>query len=159
MHLILIQENGKKVASKFKVDGNILSYEMGEYAGSIVIDPSLGWATYYGGTKTDYPAGTAINDSGNVYFVGYTISTTNIATVGAYQTTLGGAGYHDAFLVKFNSAGSLKWATYYGGTSDDIGESVAVDASDNVYITGYTLRSTSGIATAGAPKATNTGGG
>ena len=55
--------------------------------------------------------------NGNVCITGTTNSTSNIATTGAYQTSLGGS--HDAFVAKFNSAGVMQWATYYGGTGND----------------------------------------
>jgi hypothetical protein len=87
--------------------------------------------------------------------VGFTSSNSDIATAGAHQTVYAGGpivfgtGGYDAFLVKFNSSGVRQWATYYGGSQDDMGISCAVDASGNVYMIGSTS-STSGIATAGA---------
>jgi hypothetical protein len=38
-------------------------------------------------------------------------------------------GNSDAFLVKFNSSGIRQWATYYGGSGEDVGQSCVVDAS------------------------------
>ena len=109
------------------------------------------WATYYGGTGEDYGNNVATDPSGNVYMGGRTASTTGIAS-GGFQNTYGG-GANDAFLVKFNSVGVRQWATYYGGTGDEGGFSwdiafVATDASDNVYLSGYT-DSPSGIASGG----------
>jgi hypothetical protein len=50
-----------------------------------------------------------------------------------------GGGY-DAFLVKFNSSGIRQWATYYGGNTDEYGNSCAIDGSGNVYLAGqYTI--------------------
>ena len=119
------------------------------------------WGTYYTGTGQIWPFGedrgnSCITDaSGNVYMVGFTSSNSDIATAGAHQTvhaggpTSGGTGSYDAFLVKFNSSGVRQWATYYGGSGNDMGISCAVDASGNVYMIGSTS-STSGIATVGA---------
>ncbi|MBI2268827.1 MAG: SBBP repeat-containing protein [Bacteroidetes bacterium] len=104
------------------------------------------WATYYGGTGTDYGNSVATDASGNVYLTGQTNSTAGIAA-GGFQNILG--GFNDAFLVKFNSAGVRDWATYYGGTETDYGNSVTTDASGNVYLAGQT-RSTAGIASAGS---------
>ena len=123
------------------------------------------WGTYYTGTGQVWPNGedrgsSCITDAaGNVYMVGFTSSNSDIATTGAHQTVhaggpiVFGTGGYDAFLVKFNSSGVRQWATYYGGSQDDMGISCAVDASGNVYMIGSTS-STSGIATAGAHETT-----
>jgi hypothetical protein len=105
------------------------------------------WATYYGGSAYDNGYGITSDASGNIYIIGWTESSTNIATPGAHQTVL--AGGSDAFLVKFNSNGIRQWATYYGGASSDEGRSVTVDGYGNIYMTGTTL-SISNISTAGA---------
>jgi PKD repeat protein len=115
------------------------------------------WTTYYGGSSTEDGSSVAVDGSGNVYMAGYTYSTSGIASSGAYQTSNGGGSNYDAYLVKFNSSGSRQWATYYGGSGNDFGYSVAVDGSGNVYMSGYTT-STSGIASSGAYQTSNGGG-
>lgn len=104
----------------------------------------LGWASYFGGTSDEYGYSIATDPSGNVYIAGSATSTSHIATTGAHQTIYGGLG--DAFLAKFNSSGTLQWATYFGGAGIEQANGVACDTAGNVYITGYT-NSTSGIAT------------
>jgi hypothetical protein len=109
------------------------------------------WATYYGGinfsgSDKDYSGGfCAIDGSGNVYLSGNTMSTSNIAS-GGYQNTFG--GMMDAFLVKFNNAGVRQWATYYGGSGEEITTGCATDGSGNVYLAGSTS-SFSNIASGG----------
>ena len=50
----------------------------------------------------------------------------------------GGYQYGDAFVSKLNSDGSaLIYSTYLGGSSDDVGRSIAVDAAGNAYVIGY----------------------
>ena len=127
----------------------------GKNNNGIVIDPSLVWGTYFGGSNDDESRSVAVDASGNVFITGYTGSTSGIATSGAYQTILN--YYIDAFLTKFSSLGNRIWSTYYGGDSVDICYGVNADCKSNVFITGYTY-STSGIATTGANQ-TRIGGG
>lgn len=56
---------------------------------------------------------------------------------GALQSTK--AGDVDAFVSKLSPAGNaLVYSTYLGGSGDDDGEGIAVDASGAAYIAGYT---------------------
>lgn len=110
------------------------------------------WATYYGGTADEGASSCATDAAGNVYMVGTSNSLNAIATAGSHQSVFGGGstGGGDAFLVKFDSNGSRQWATYYGGTGEDYGNSCATDASGNVFIAGYTGSGNgTSIATAG----------
>jgi hypothetical protein len=59
-------------------------------------------------------------------------------TAGAPQTAFGG-GFTDAFITKLNASGAaLVYSTYLGGTSDDDGFGIALDATGNAYVTGQT---------------------
>ena len=85
------------------------------------------WATYYGGMVDEQCWSVATDaTTGDVYMAGQTASTTSIAS-GGFDNTFGG-GTYDSFLVKFSSLGGRLWATYYGGTGEDYGLSVATDA-------------------------------
>ncbi|MES2656951.1 MAG: SBBP repeat-containing protein [Bacteroidota bacterium] len=105
------------------------------------------WATYYGGDDHEEGRGIATDVRGNIVITGFTRSTNAIATVGAYQTTMGGGA--DAFIVKFNSNGIRQWATYYGGSNPEGGSGITTDVSGNIIITGNTS-SSNAIATVGA---------
>ncbi|MBI4931612.1 MAG: T9SS type A sorting domain-containing protein [Bacteroidetes bacterium] len=105
------------------------------------------WGTYYGGGGTDEGRAIAISDT-NIFMAGRTMSNTAIASVGAYQTAYSGGGTYDAYLVRFGSAGSRAWGTYYGTQpGDDRGYAVASDEEGNSYLGGRTS-SAAGIATA-----------
>jgi hypothetical protein len=105
------------------------------------------WSTYFGGPGNDVINGVTVDAVNNVYMVGTTESSTSIAGAGAYQAAL--SGTTDAFAAKFTTAGAITWATYYGGTAQETGNSITVDGSSNVIITGQT-NSVVNIATAGA---------
>ena len=64
----------------------------------------------------------------------------------------------DAFVAKLNATGSaLLYSTYLGGSSDEQGESIAVDATGNAYISGETF--STNFPTVNPIQATNAGGG
>ena len=109
---------------------------------------ALQWGTYYGGSGSDVCKGVCCDKAGNVYITGYTYSTDSIATAGAYKTS-GGGDAVDGYIAKFNGAGTILWATYYGGSDDDEPTGIACDNSGDVYITGGTS-STDSISTPGA---------
>jgi hypothetical protein len=107
------------------------------------------WATYYGGTGTEYGYACATDGQGNVYLAGITTSSTGIAS-GGHQNTFAGPPYidGDAFIVKFDGSGVRQWATYYGGNKGEANSDCATDASGNIYLTG-TTGSSVGIASGG----------
>jgi hypothetical protein len=98
------------------------------------------WATYYGGSSSDYGSGITTDANGNIIIIGYTESSNAIATIGAHQTVFG--GNTDGFIAKFNTNGVRQWATYYGGSGNDYGMGIATDASGNIVVTGFTNSST-----------------
>jgi hypothetical protein len=97
---------------------------------------ALVYSTYLGGSEDDSGRGIAADGSGNAYVAGYT-SSTDFPTANALQPEYGGV--YDAFVTKLDAAGSaLVYSTYLGGSSDDFGNGIAVDASGHAYVTGYT---------------------
>ncbi len=98
---------------------------------------TLTYATYLGGNGIDQIHDIALDNNGNIYVAGETMST-NFPTANAYQATR--QGNASAFVTKFNAAGSsLIYSTYLGGTngaSAAIG--IAVNAQGSAAVTGYT---------------------
>lgn len=104
----------------------------------LVIDPEIGYATYFGGSGQDIVYGVAIGPLGVVYSTGETVSTDLPTTSGAYQESHGGGNY-DAFVAAFESDGAaLVYATFLGGTGGERGNGVRVDASGRAYACGET---------------------
>ena len=99
---------------------------------------SLVYSTYLGGNRADDGNGIAIDASGAAYITGRTKST-NYPLSAALQPALAGS-FLDAFVTKLSSnGGSLVYSTYLGGTADDYGYDIVVDAAGVTYITGRTL--------------------
>ncbi len=103
----------------------------------LVIDPvlSLVYSTYLGGNGSDNAYGIAVDASGNAYVTGFT-SSADFPTASPIQAS--NAGGFDAYVTKFDPSGILVYSTYLGGASGDLSEGIAVDASGNAYIAGYT---------------------
>jgi hypothetical protein len=157
--LSYLKESKEKLQIVFaKVADNEYGFSVPTYVSNetLIIDPMPNrlWATYYGGTNSDIILSSAIANDGSIYVSGKSNSTNFIATSGSHQSTL--AGNYDAFVSKQSESGNRLWATYYGGSGEDIGLSVVCDNSLNVYLGGQT-NSSSGIATTGSHQSTFAG--
>jgi len=93
-------------------------------------------STYYGASE-----GVVVDSSGNVYFTGSTIRTSDPVSADAFQKTL--KGVQDARVAKLSADFSkLLYATYMGGTNERRhGEgfrAIAIDSKGNIYAAGIT---------------------
>ncbi|MBL7717995.1 MAG: SBBP repeat-containing protein [Flavipsychrobacter sp.] len=110
------------------------------------------WGTYYGGSEAEAVRGITVDNNGDIYISGFTLSHDNIATSGMFQTSF---STPDAgMLAKFNSNGIRQWGTYYCRSSIN---SIACDNLGTIYIAGTTA-DINNIATNGAYQATYAGG-
>jgi hypothetical protein len=130
---------------------NEVGFRVGDYDRSrkLVIDPSVSYATYLGGTFEDDGNAIAIDSSGNAYVTGQTTSTNFPIVPGSYRTT--NAGGLDVFVTKISADGStLIYSTYVGGSGDDAGNAIAVDTSGDAFVAGVTGSATDFPTTTGA---------
>lgn len=132
-----------------------IGFSLGSYDLSypLILDPTLVYSTYLGGSAGDNAQDIAVDSNGNVYVVGGTGST-NFPTATPFQPAK--QADSDAFIAKLNPSGTaLIYSTYLGGNQWDEAMSVTIDASGNAYITGRT--SSSNFPTANAYQNTNDG--
>ena len=95
------------------------------------------YSTYIGGSGSDFAVSNAVDVNNNLYITGYTTSTDYITTAGALQMTNNGGV--DGFITKLNASGTaLIYSTYIGGNNGDYSRAIAIDTSNNAYITGNT---------------------
>jgi len=122
----------------------VIGFEVGRYDKSqvLVLDPAiLIYCGYIGGSwgdpqALDYGNGIAIDNSGNAYVTGGTVSVDFPVFVGPYLTKGGSA---DAFVAKVDSSGeTLVYCGYIGGFAADWGTGIAVNSSGNAYVVGTT---------------------
>jgi hypothetical protein len=144
------ERDGRRVSvpGRYRISGDRVSFELGPWdpALPLVIDPMLSFSTYLGGSGFDSVRAVAADWTRNVYVAGYTDSR-DLPVRNALQAQSGGGV--DAFVAKLSPSGSLVYLTYLGGSGDDRALGIAVDASGNAYVTGWTY-STNFPTTAGA---------
>jgi hypothetical protein len=107
---------------------------------------ALLYSTFLGGSNGDEDGrgtdecGIAVDGSGTAYVTGFT-SANNFPTKNAFQATFGGPGT-DAFVARFdtNQVGnsSLIYSSVLGGSNNDKGAGIAIDANGNAYVAGST---------------------
>jgi hypothetical protein len=151
----LAEDRGNSIA----VDDSGNVYITGSFSGTVDFDPSVGtvnltsagladifvqkldtsgnfvWAKQMGGLAADLGNSIAVDNSGKVYTTGYFSGIVDFDP-GASTVNLTSAGLADIFVQKLDTSGNLVWAKQMGGVAADLGNSIAVNDSGNVYITG-----------------------
>jgi len=131
-----------KIAGKYRLlDQHTVGFEIGPYNTSLplVIDPTISYCSYLGGSSATAITGIALDSVANVYMTGWT-DALNFPIDDPYQAA--NAGGVDVIVAKLSAAGTgLLYATYIGGRSDDKGAAIAVDNLGQAYVTGSTTSS------------------
>jgi hypothetical protein len=91
------------------------------------------WVKRAGGTNSEYARGIAINSIGEIFVTGSFMGTVSFGNLPAVAS----AGLEDVFIAKYDNNGNALWMQKVGSTSNDGGNSMTIDASGNVFITGY----------------------
>ena len=146
--LVYQEKDGKRqeIAASYTItNGNRVGFQLANYDATkpLYIDPVISplvYSTYLGGDSEDSAYAIALDSAGNAYVTGITTSTNFPVTPGAVQASLGGNA--DVFVTKLNPSGSaLVYSTYLGGSLADFGQGIAVDATGDAYVAGYTYSS------------------
>lgn len=173
---------GNEIVWGMTLDNNGNFYITGQFAGNADFDPSptaqailsgvgganaylakytkdgnLIWAKNMGGGGSTLSYGVAVDSDNNVYATGGYEGVTNFNLGGTGGVVNPYASNADIFLVKYNENGNFIWVKALGGDGGDGSYHVAIDASDNVYITGiYGLLGSYGLFDPGVAPSTGT---
>ncbi|MEN7548784.1 SBBP repeat-containing protein [Rapidithrix thailandica] len=155
-----VGKGGNAVSQSIVVDSEGNMYTTGYFQGTVDFDPGTGthdlspkgaydifvqkldregnfvWAKSMGGSNFDYGYSIVVDSEGNVYTTGYFQGTVDFDP-GAGIHNLSAKGARDIFIQKLDREGNFVWAKSMGGSSNDGGYSMMVDAEDNVYTIGY----------------------
>jgi len=96
---------------------------------------NIQWAKSFGGNLFDVGTSVVVNALGDIYITGYFMDSVDF-NPGLWPYYLTSAGSRDIFILKMNTDGQLLWAYSFGGTEQDLGESVTLDVNENVFIAG-----------------------
>ncbi len=136
---------GETTSGDFPVTGSVQMMSGGETDGFVTkIDTNgsaLLYSTYLGGTDEDSGMDIALDSTDHVYVVGTTQSIDFPFTAGDFQSAFGCSetSQRDAWVAKLAADGaSLIYASCLGGSSNDEGHSVTVDAGGYAFVTGAT---------------------
>ena len=97
------------------------------------------WSARIGSAGTEIGYAVATDSSGNIYVTGQggaALITVFNSDGTAFPTTILDISNGEAFIVKYNAAGTVQWVTRISSTSVDIGYAIATDSSGNMYVTG-----------------------
>ena len=138
------EEGGQRrpIDASYRLRGDgLVEFRLGGYdaARRLVIDPVVVYSTFLGAPLGEAVNGIAVDGSGQAYVAGSTTSPDFPVTAGALQAAKGAGTADDAFVAKFNAAGSgLVYSTFLGGGAADVANAIAIDAAGSAYVAGQT---------------------
>jgi hypothetical protein len=126
------------VESSYRIDGGTVGFAVGSHDATrpLVVDPTVSWATFYGGSGDDQFLDCAVDATGQLFATGWTTSVDFPTGPGAWMGSF--AGESDAVIAKFSASGERLWATYFGGASGDEGHGITVANDGSIYVIGQT---------------------
>ncbi len=154
------EEGRKEVPCRYRLKGNRITYDLYDgYDASklLVIDPTIVFSTFTGSTADNWGFTATYDAQGNFYGGGAVLFYSGSGggsfpvSPGAFQVTFGGGVSNqttdehglgipcDIGIIKFNPTGTTKlFATYIGGSDNEVPHSMIVDANNNLIIGGKT---------------------
>jgi len=121
----------------FLFEGRVNHYLGGSYDGYLVKVNEVGdvqWMYYLGGSDTDVAKDISIDSTGTLIVSGTTQSDDCEGRTNDHH-----GGISDAFMAGYSPEGLVNWMTYMGGSSWDEGESIILDGSDIILMTGWSM--------------------
>ena len=127
------------VPSSYRLQGDIVSFDVEKSTLPLTIDPDLTFASYSGSAANNFGFTATYDNDGNLYGGGIAFGFGYPVTVGVQQGSFAG-GTIDIALTKFSADGvSLEWSTYLGGSlSNETPHSLVVNENDELFVLAVT---------------------
>lgn len=137
--------DGKKVdvPCTFNLKDNVVGFSLGKYNPQypLLIDPQLVFGSFTGSSADNWGFTATYDQAGNTYSAGVVFGTGYPVSPGAWQSNyLGGDGNRpcDIGIMKFSPVGERMFATYLGGASNELPQSLIVSTSNELFVFGTT---------------------
>jgi uncharacterized delta-60 repeat protein len=119
---VAVDSSGNVYVCGYSAESGTVDFQIAKYNTSGTIQ----WQRSLGGSGNNDGRSVAVDSSGNVYVCGYSPA----------------SGPNDFQIAKYNTSGTIQWQRRLGASSgSNLGYSVAVDSSGNVYICGSSYAS------------------
>ena len=138
----------KEVICKYILKDNVVRFDIKNHDpnATLVIDPSLIFCSFAGGTATVWGFTATYGPDGSMFGGGIVFENGFPVSAGAFQTTMQGGnntepsgGPIDIGIIKLSANGSARiYATYIGGSGNDLPSSLVTDNQGNLVLTGRT---------------------
>jgi hypothetical protein len=130
----------RRVTARYETSERRVRVRVGAYDSRLplVVDPTLGYSTYFGGSEGDVGHTIAVDARGFAYVAGETGSGDgSFFLMNPLQDEI--RFRPDAYVAKFAPGGQdVVFSTFFGGNNVDVARGIAVDASGAVYVAGET---------------------
>src|SRR6266487_5424819 len=134
----------KEISCKYKLKNNIVSFDLRDYDPSsvLIIDPSLIFCSFSGSTADNWGFTATYGPDGSMYGGGIVFASGFPVSTGAFQTTFANGGNDgwgpiDIGIIKLTPNGNSRvYATYIGGSANEIPQSLVCDPQGNLIIAG-----------------------
>ncbi|MBZ5494020.1 MAG: choice-of-anchor D domain-containing protein [Acidobacteriia bacterium] len=139
------KDHAQKIDVAFVLKGSAIGFRVGRYDRSrpLIVDPVMVFSTYLAGGTVEFLNAVTVDGAGNVYVTGFTASPDFPTTPTSFQPTcptcVPASRQGDAFVSKLDPTGkTLVYSTFLGGSAQDSGSSISVDANGNALVAGIT---------------------
>ncbi len=109
----------------------VRAFDVGPDGFAVKLSPSgaLSWNTFLGGSSDDLAYAAAVDSGGTLYVAGESLGTWGSPAIPFSSN-------YDAFAARVGGDGALLWNAFLGGSDSDLGRTMALDATGNIYVVG-----------------------
>lgn len=125
---------GSGVSNLYSSDGSFDIFIM-----KLFNNGNFSWVKNIAGTNDDYGNYIVTDRNNSIYITGKFAGIVNIDSLG-WDIKLSSYGNDDVLILKIDKFGDFEWVKQIGGSYTDVGNALAVDMNNNVYVTGGFLR-------------------